>query len=84
MILEALIAVALSFTLACIVHYPPLAGVIAMALGFTFVSFVLWLKSRPKVTAPEIERLSERFAKMAGEVEQLKGQVERLILRGQR
>jgi hypothetical protein len=42
----------------------------------------MWLSGRPRVEVPAITILREEIKSARGEIDQLKGQVERLILRG--
>lgn len=81
---HTLIAVALTYALAALVYYPPISGALVLALVFAFVSYVLWLKSRPKVEAPAIRGLHSELAALREQVDMLKSQQERMILNGGR
>jgi hypothetical protein len=79
---DVLIAVALTYTLGALTHYPPESGVLSLLLGLAFTFGLLWLSARPKVEVPAITILRDELKSARGEIDQLKGQVERLILRG--
>jgi hypothetical protein len=79
---DVLIAVALTYTLGALTHYPPESGVLSLLLGLSFTFGVMWLSGRPRVEVPAITILREEIKSARGEIDQLKGQVERLILRG--
>jgi hypothetical protein len=81
---DVLIAVALTFTFACLASYPPESGVLALFLGLSFTSVVLWLSLRARDESPDLKALRLQIGDMREELAAVKAQVERLVLGGRR